>query len=273
MFKIGEFSKLSNTTIRALHYYEEKGLLIPHVINPETNYRYYSAEQLRTINKIKLLQEMGMSLDTISEILSVQDLSVLDYHYQLRQQELATELDSTKQKLSLLEKLQSTLTSGKKLENYNVTLKEFPKCKVMSLRKSIPTYDDESLLWQQLYQQSLDQKVKLTTPPAGMTIYHDLEFKEQDYDVEVQSNVVGDHTNQNEVTYFERDSFTAATVTFNGSFDQMADVTEAIALWLETHHCLTNGVMFNIPIVSPAHDPNPENWVTESGFIITNIAK
>lgn len=28
MFKIGEFSKLSNSTIRALHYYEEKGLLM-----------------------------------------------------------------------------------------------------------------------------------------------------------------------------------------------------------------------------------------------------
>ena len=39
MYKIGEFSKLSKTTIKTLRYYEKEKLLIPHFID-SNGYRY-----------------------------------------------------------------------------------------------------------------------------------------------------------------------------------------------------------------------------------------
>jgi len=45
MFKIGDFSKLTNLTVRALHHYEELEILVPEKIDTITNYRYYSAQQ------------------------------------------------------------------------------------------------------------------------------------------------------------------------------------------------------------------------------------
>ena len=43
MYKIGDFSKMSKTTIKALRYYEREGLLKPAFIDQDTSYRYYES--------------------------------------------------------------------------------------------------------------------------------------------------------------------------------------------------------------------------------------
>ena len=53
------------------------------------------------------------------------------------------------------------------------------------------------------------------------------------------------------------------SVTFNGGYEQIAAVSEAVANWVASNGYDFNGAMFNIYHVSPGHDPNPENWVTE----------
>ena len=45
MFKIGEFSKLSMLTIKALRFYEKEGLLIPARVDEWSGYRFYEASQ------------------------------------------------------------------------------------------------------------------------------------------------------------------------------------------------------------------------------------
>lgn len=52
MFQIGEFSKLTQVSVRMLRYYDETGLLKPAKINKFTNYRLYSTEQIELLNKI-----------------------------------------------------------------------------------------------------------------------------------------------------------------------------------------------------------------------------
>lgn len=55
LFKIGEFSKLSHVTLKTIRYYDddEIGLLKPAAIDPKTNYRYYSAQQLPRLIRIR----------------------------------------------------------------------------------------------------------------------------------------------------------------------------------------------------------------------------
>ena len=43
MLKIGEFSKLSMLTIKALRFYEKEGLLIPARVDEHSGYRFYEA--------------------------------------------------------------------------------------------------------------------------------------------------------------------------------------------------------------------------------------
>jgi diguanylate cyclase (GGDEF)-like protein len=73
MLKIGEFARKNNVTVRALHHYEEIGLLEPAKIDKFTGYRYYDESQDRDLVIINMLKSLGFSL---SEIANLMKLSV-----------------------------------------------------------------------------------------------------------------------------------------------------------------------------------------------------
>ena len=61
MYKIGEFSVLSKTTIKTLRYYEKEGLLKPSFVG-ENGYRYYETNKLIDLSKIISLRQIGFSI-------------------------------------------------------------------------------------------------------------------------------------------------------------------------------------------------------------------
>ncbi|WP_078382252.1 MerR family transcriptional regulator [Sutcliffiella halmapala] len=69
MLKIGEFSKVSGLSIHTLYHYESLGILEPCHVDPRTNYRYYEAAQLVTMNKVLALKDAGFSLTEIANFL------------------------------------------------------------------------------------------------------------------------------------------------------------------------------------------------------------
>ena len=118
MYKIGEFSELSKTTIKALRYYEKEGLLIPAHVDQETGYRFYETSQLPELAKIISLRQMGLSINNIKHVLNGGDIEQI---LKLRKQELETEISlSTNQLLQI-----NNLLEGKSMER-EVILKDLP---------------------------------------------------------------------------------------------------------------------------------------------------
>jgi len=66
--RIGQLSKLSGKTSRTLHFYEELGLLTP-ASRTKGGFRLYSQAAVVRIQWIERLQEMGFSLQEVSEFL------------------------------------------------------------------------------------------------------------------------------------------------------------------------------------------------------------
>ena len=46
-FKIGEFSRMMQVTVKTLRHYEKKGLLLPYEVDEWTGYRYYTICQMQ----------------------------------------------------------------------------------------------------------------------------------------------------------------------------------------------------------------------------------
>ena len=65
MFKIGEFSKLSMLTVKALRFYEKEGLLFPAYVDESSGYRFYETSQLETAATIKALRQLDFSVEEI----------------------------------------------------------------------------------------------------------------------------------------------------------------------------------------------------------------
>lgn len=65
MYKIKEFSEVTNTSIVTLRYYDEIGLFKPQYVDFYSGYRYYEDSQIKHINKINKLKEFELSLEEI----------------------------------------------------------------------------------------------------------------------------------------------------------------------------------------------------------------
>lgn len=65
--RIGELSKRTGVSLRMLRYYESEGLLKPK--RTTSGYRDYETDEVRTVERIKLLGSAGMTLATIQQFL------------------------------------------------------------------------------------------------------------------------------------------------------------------------------------------------------------
>ena len=104
MLKIGEFSRLSQVTVKTLHHYDELGLIKPTHIDPSTSYRFYTVEQLPRIHRIMALKEMGLSLEQIGLMLE-KELPTDEIRGMLhfKQAEIQQEMREAQRQLSMVE--------------------------------------------------------------------------------------------------------------------------------------------------------------------------
>lgn len=63
---IGKVSKLKNVSIKSLRYYDRIGILKPAFVNEQTNYRYYTQEQLYLLDAITLCIKLGIPLKDLN---------------------------------------------------------------------------------------------------------------------------------------------------------------------------------------------------------------
>jgi MerR family copper efflux transcriptional regulator len=68
LLKVGELAKRTDKTVRALHLYEELGLLAP-AVRSKGGFRLYSGKAVKRIEWIQKLQELGFSLTEIKAFL------------------------------------------------------------------------------------------------------------------------------------------------------------------------------------------------------------
>jgi DNA-binding transcriptional MerR regulator len=66
---IGQFGRLSQLSRKALRLYDDRGLLQPARLVPESGYRYYSRAQVAIARRIRLLRLMDMPLEKIAAVL------------------------------------------------------------------------------------------------------------------------------------------------------------------------------------------------------------
>ncbi|MDO4167864.1 MAG: MerR family transcriptional regulator [Eubacteriales bacterium] len=68
MYLIGEIAKITGLSVHALRYYEKHNVVKPCYIDEETNYRYYSADDVAKFEVLKECKKMELSLAQITRI-------------------------------------------------------------------------------------------------------------------------------------------------------------------------------------------------------------
>ena len=263
MIRIGDFSKLTRISIRMLRHYDDLGLLKPETVDSFTGYRYYALAQLRTANRIAALRDMGFNLASVAEMMKqYHDPHALKAFLSVKLEEVREQEREARNRSTLIETAMKRLGKDGNSMKYDVTLKTMPRRVVASLRKIIPTYNDESTLWDQMGQE-IGCDLQMANPSYSLAVFHDEGFKESDVDIEIQIALLGKRDNTESVIFKTVEPIEMASAVYKGSYDQITAVNEAVAAWVSDNGYDYNGPMFCIYHVSPGHDPNPDNWITE----------
>ena len=113
LLKIGELAAMAGISVKALHIYEQKNIIKPVKVDPESGYRYYSADQLKQVESLIELQDMGFTLKEIEQILSGKcSLSDMLKLFDEKQVALQETIWKTEARLAELESMRQNLENG-----------------------------------------------------------------------------------------------------------------------------------------------------------------
>ena len=125
LLKIGDFARLAGTNLRTLRYYEEIGLLEP-AARSQGGFRYYRSTDLNRLNMIRDLQELGLHLDRIRELMDTRKASESRERFLVRVREALQEQDRL-----LLEKMATLDEQRQRIRLALAKVDECERCRHM----------------------------------------------------------------------------------------------------------------------------------------------
>ena len=267
MLGIGEFSRFTTLSVRMLRHYDERGLLIPDHIDPFNGYRFYSPSQLKVAGRIRGLRDVGCGIAQIAELLPLfDDVDTL----KTLLQDHGRSLEAAAAKIADQQALLSTILNQIKESAMSITVetRTIPAMNQIALRRTVNNYHAEGVLWGEFSGalMALDPTLMSRLGPRFGATFFDTDYRETDIDMSVWAEcspniAVTDPLN----TLFVGEQ-KVAWATLYGSYEGTSAVCEAIGTWISDQGLSLAGPMFNIYIVGPSQDPNPDNWVTEINF-------
>ena len=268
MFKIGDFSRLCMVSVSALRYYADLGLLEPAAVDPSSGYRYYTAAQLRLVNRIVALKELGLSLEEIRSVLR-EGLGVAELRGMLRlkRAEASRRVAEEQERLERVEARLRLIEKEGKMPEQEVAVKQVSELRGLGMRDRVAGPPALAQFFGDGFAALGGAGVALAGPPV--TVYHDPEFSPESIDVEVVYPVppgvkgplptpAGRALEARTVPGGE-----VAVLVHVGPYATLGEAYQALAGWIGQHGYRVSGPPREIYLSSP-QDPGPP--VTEIRF-------
>lgn len=227
MYKIGDFSQMSKTTIKALRYYEKEGLLKPVYIDQDTGYRYYETSQLVEASKIISLRQTGISIKDIKKILDGYDIRCI---LEERKKEIEDSLTNYNIELSKV----NYLLEGNNMKN-EIILKNIPSYIIYYRDGMIDNFSkiSEFVLETGTECASLNPELKCMTPDYCYISYLDGEYKEENIKIRYAQAVEKEGKATDRVKFMKLDPITAICIYHKGAYENLGQSYNIILKYIE----------------------------------------
>ena len=126
-----------------MRHYDELGLLRPSHIDPFTDYRYYTIDQLPHLNRILELKDLGLSLDQIKSLLgSVLSPDQLRGMLRLKRGEIEQQLQTEQARLARVESRLRQIEQEDAPPTIDVVLRRYKAHTLLLTRQFVPHVTD-----------------------------------------------------------------------------------------------------------------------------------
>jgi DNA-binding transcriptional MerR regulator len=232
MLRIGDFSKLTNVSVKALRFYDEIGLLKPTYVDRETGYRYYAANLLSRLNRILIFKELGFSLEEIVFLIQ-EDLPASQVHDALRSKrtELSCRIAQEQARLAQIEAWLTQIEREGRAPDYEIMLKQVPPQLVASVRNRIDSYEAAAELFAEV-----DRHLKKYNA-AGQcaAIWHTCAGQGKHIDCEAMVFLNDIVPENNRIRIYELPAGTEACIVHQGNDETVEQAYTAVRSWIKAH--------------------------------------
>jgi DNA-binding transcriptional MerR regulator len=163
---IGDFSRMTHLSVKALRHYHDLGLLEPARIDPETGYRSYEAAQVPLAQMIRRFRDLAMPVEGVKAVLAAPDVSLRNALIAAHLERMETQLDQTK---SVVASLRMLLAAS--LDPIAVAYRSVPAVRVASIAASVKLAEIEpwwSGAFAELRSTLQAANVRHAGPPGGI---------------------------------------------------------------------------------------------------------
>jgi len=166
LLSIGKMAKANRVTIATLRLYDEMNLLKPAYIDEESGYRYYDIRQSSRLDFIRYMRDLGVSLPDICDLLSKEDITLIEekliqrhHAIQAQLQELKATRDAIERTISSIERFRKSPESGTiSLEFIDKRYILYIPCTLNFYKEGIVAYEESiRLLRSELLERNMSQ--------------------------------------------------------------------------------------------------------------------
>jgi DNA-binding transcriptional MerR regulator len=263
MFSIGDFATLGRVSVRMLRHYDAIGLLRPARVDDHTGYRFYEAEQLKRLNRLVALKDLGFTLAQVAEIVNAKvDTGELRGMLRLRQAELAQRISADAGRLSRIEARLLMIEREGAMSTRNVTVKQVAPVTVTTVSGVTESRQPEDIgpVVRSLFEELSGNMERDQVRPNGTAIATYAPADGDRLRVMVACPV-GD--NGQILDGIEQ----AACYVHHGTMDTIGEGYQILATWIEDNGYRTDGTAREVYLVS--HPEPQERWQTELQMPVT----
>ncbi len=173
MISIGDFARLGRVSVRMLRHYDMIGLLRPEHVDPHTGYRYYRPGQLRRLNRIVALKELGLRLEQVRAIVDEQLTGdQLRAMLRLRQAELEAQILDGRHRLDRVQARLRLIDAEETMTHPDVITKTVPPATVVGLTATAAsaTQEDVGPVVGPMYPTIMQRLAAVGATPTGPSI-------------------------------------------------------------------------------------------------------
>lgn len=148
------------------------------------------------------------------------------------------------------------------MPDYQIVIKKLEPMKIASVKDVVPTYHDIMTLGEKLVPLYKEHPSSIAGP--FLALYHDMEYREKDVDIEVAIPLNEDLSLPEPIKIRDLPGVeTAASLIHRGPYEDIGEAYQALMTWCEQNGYELAGPDREVYLTSPPEVSDPADYVTE----------
>ena len=259
MYKISEFSKITNLTIKTLYYYDKEKILQP-FSRDEKGHRLYNENNFKQAKIINILRYLDFSISEMKEVMeNCKDQEDLSYYLLEKKENILAKIKKGEEQIKYIDLyLSKKIKEGEKKEDYSFEVVEIEEKMVLSYKYK-GKYSDVGKYIDEIYKVGKDKIIG-----NSFCLYYDYAFEEE-AEIEVCLPVCKKIENYNNIKFKVIPSVKGIKTTHIGSYESINKAYKNIIDYCNNNNYIMKTPTREIHIKGPGKNfkGNPKKYITE----------